>query len=154
MSRAEPLVISSVCSLLFAEKKLFSALSSDAQSGHLKLVTPPNNLTKAPLLNLESYTRPAGITFAFLAGWCQPLCVDTVSSRYGEDTTDRRCSERGSVRRWRQERCEWRKVTTRLAACGVQRIGGAAQKSLTLRAWLSTIHLSRSVPEVWVQPEH
>jgi hypothetical protein len=31
-------------------------MSSDAQSSHLRLVTPPNNLTKALLLNLESYT--------------------------------------------------------------------------------------------------
>ena len=41
----------------FAEKSFFSAMSSDAKS-HLRLVTPPNNLTKAPLLNLDSYTPP------------------------------------------------------------------------------------------------
>jgi hypothetical protein len=39
----------------FAEKSFFSAMSSDAKSPHLRLVTPPNNLTKARLLNLERY---------------------------------------------------------------------------------------------------
>jgi len=39
----------------FAEKSFFSALSSDAQSALLRLVTPPNNLEKVPLLNLEGY---------------------------------------------------------------------------------------------------
>ena len=30
-------------------------MSSDTQGAHLRLVTPPNNLEKVPLLNLESY---------------------------------------------------------------------------------------------------
>ena len=32
-------------------------MSSDARSSHLRLVTPPNNLTKAPMLNVKSYTH-------------------------------------------------------------------------------------------------
>jgi len=41
----------------------------------------------------------------------------------------------------------------KLAACGAQKMRDAVQKSLTLRAWLPTIHSSRYVPEAWVQPE-
>jgi hypothetical protein len=39
------------------------------------------------------------------------------------------------------------------AARGAQKMRGATQKSLTLRAWLPTILLCTAVPEAWVQPE-
>ena len=32
-------------------------MSSDAHISHLRLVTPPHNLTKVPLLNLKSYSE-------------------------------------------------------------------------------------------------
>src|SRR5262245_40307823 len=48
IERRQPLVILWGRLFFVAKKKFFSATSSSTQSSHLRFVTPPNNLTKAP----------------------------------------------------------------------------------------------------------
>src|SRR5262249_35413439 len=46
------------CPFFFAEKRLFSAVSSGPWHAHLRFVTTPNNLQKAPQQSVQSYISP------------------------------------------------------------------------------------------------
>jgi len=42
----------------------------------------------------------------------------------------------------------------RMGGLGLKKMAAAGEKSLTLSAWLPTIHPCLAVPDAWVQAEH